>query len=537
MSALDVLRQIKQARKQQGPEKVVEWGNADYINEIGVENLSRRDLRNHLEARDLEVEGTRLELIERLRTSIADEELNKFAVLETLDTEFLIEKEIEERGSVYVLGRNDKGQLGVGDLNHRKHWTCVKQLRGMNVGFVCAGLDMAYAITDDHDVYVWGGAGTGRNGIDPTQDMLSGPGTAAHENYIEPQLVRDLRGEEIISIAMGGSHSVGIGKGGDCFVWGDNDAGQLGLGHFTHHPLVAINNSFPAVKEAYCGSNHTMVLTRKGEKLYTWGHGANGRLGQGALERVGVPDNEKFYFPLPKCISTLEHVKQVSCGADHTLALGASGVWAWGSGAGGRLGQGDNKDRNNPVLVPRLKRRCITQVVAASWYSMALVVHPPLNDGGWIYSWGSGYHGQLGHGHEVVVMMAQPVEYFIKYHLGIKKIVAGSHHVMAITRDDELYSWGSNRYHNLGRKLDERDVQYSGTPGHVSGFGVIVGKVGLGIPRSIALGQEFSVIATYPYEGPDLEVATKLMEEAKIRDQEALLQEQGKENFNEETVG
>jgi hypothetical protein len=43
-------------------------------------------------------------------------------------------------------------------------------------------------------------------------------------------------------------YSIGIanGSGGDCFVWGDGDAGQLGLGHLDHHPNIAINNSFPA---------------------------------------------------------------------------------------------------------------------------------------------------------------------------------------------------------------------------------------------------------------------------------------------------
>ena len=94
MSALDVLRQIKQARrsgKEQEEKKVVEWGNADFINEIGVENLPRRELRNHLEARDLDVNGTRLELIDRLRSSLVDEQLHKFAYTETLDSEQLIQ--------------------------------------------------------------------------------------------------------------------------------------------------------------------------------------------------------------------------------------------------------------------------------------------------------------------------------------------------------------------------------------------------------------------------------------------------------------
>ncbi len=67
MSALDVLRQIKVSRRSGGQQKVVEWGNAEYVNEIGVENLSRRELRNHLEARDLDTNGNRLELIDRLR--------------------------------------------------------------------------------------------------------------------------------------------------------------------------------------------------------------------------------------------------------------------------------------------------------------------------------------------------------------------------------------------------------------------------------------------------------------------------------------
>ena len=35
------------------------------------------------------------------------------------------------------------------------------------------------------------------------------------------------------------------------------------------------------------------------------GHGANGRLGTGKTERYGVPDKEKYYFPVPSLLSTL----------------------------------------------------------------------------------------------------------------------------------------------------------------------------------------------------------------------------------------
>lgn len=263
MSALDVLRQIKQARRGENQQKVVEWGNADYINEVGIENMSRRDLRNHLEARDLETNGTRLELIERLRGSIADEQLHKFAYIETIDTEFLIQADIEERGSVYVCGSNSKGELGVGDMTPRPFFVVIPQLRGIGVCYVHAGTDMCYAVTEEHDVYVWGGGGVGKTGISPaTEKKTLNPKVS---NYLEPQLVFDLAGEECASVVIGSSHCLGVGRGGDCFVWGDNNAGQLGLGDLIAHPSIAINNSFPSVQSVSAGANHSVVLTKSGQ--------------------------------------------------------------------------------------------------------------------------------------------------------------------------------------------------------------------------------------------------------------------------------
>jgi alpha-tubulin suppressor-like RCC1 family protein len=57
-------------------------------------------------------------------------------------------------------------------------------------------------------------------------------------------------------------------------------------------------------------------------------------------------------------------------------------VWAWGSGAGYKLGLGDQKDRYEPVLVPRLKEKIILQVSAGAWHSMAIVLYPPMMGGG-----------------------------------------------------------------------------------------------------------------------------------------------------------
>ena len=387
------------------------------------------------------------------------------------------------------------------------NFTVVPTLRGLHVNYLCAGLDMCFGITDEFDVYVWGGNGTGRNGINPLQAeqfakmtnrkggiskkkkednvLTTGPNPRAghrnedasagavsfgssatstvdnmpksaytkttSNNWLEPQLVKDLTGEEIIAVVVGASHCMALGKGGDCFVWGDNDAGQLGLGDFTNHLTVAINNSFPAVKQISVGSNHSTILTNKSEQIYVWGHGASGRLGVGAIERIGVPDSERQFFCLPQAIPTMESIISVACGADHTLALGASGVWAWGNGGGGKLGLNDQKDRLNPCLIPKLRGKSILQVVASTWHSMALVTYAPMVGGGWVYTWGSGYHGQLAQGKRTVSLVPEVVEEFLELHLLMKFIATGSHHCAGITRDGELYTWGSNKYGCLAR--------------------------------------------------------------------------------------
>jgi alpha-tubulin suppressor-like RCC1 family protein len=123
----------------------------------------------------------------------------------------------------------------------------------------------------------------------------------------------------------------------------------------------------------------------------------------------------------------------------------------------------------------------------------------------------------------------------------VKQISAGEFHCAAVTREGELYTWGSNRYNCLGRfiahsslslssvltsphrKIQEKDVEFTSTPGHVGGYGAIVGRIGRGLVRSVSCGREYTIVATWPYEGPNFEVCTRLMEEQKIRQEEANL--------------
>jgi hypothetical protein len=70
------------------------------------------------------------------------------------------------------------------------------------------------------------------------------------------------------------------------------------------------------------------------------------------------------------------------------------------------------------------------------------------------------------------------------------------------------------------------DAPFTPYAGHVGGFGVLVDGIGRGLPRSIACGKEYTVVATFPYEGPVMDVAVQLMEEFALEEEELQLLQQ-----------
>lgn len=146
-----------------------------------------------------------------------------------------------------------------------------------------------------------------------------------------------------------------------------------------------------------------------------------------------------------------------------------------------------------------------------------------------VYTWGSGYYGQLGLGSTYTSLVPQLIPYFPKYHHLVKFIACGSHHNAAILTTGEIYTWGSNKNNCLGRDLLNNFTGCSAEPGHCGGFGALVSRIGRGLVRHVACGREYTVVATWPYEGPNVEVAQKLAEEQSFREDELRLQQLAKE--------
>ena len=139
-------------------------------------------------------------------------------------------------------------------------------------------------------------------------------------------------------------------------------------------------------------------------------------------------------------------VRQVSCGSLHSaVLLEDSRVFSWGSGDGGRLGHGDTRRRNTPTIVQALAGEAVAKVCCSVWHSAAIVVVPPYTTGGLLYTWGTGMHGQLGHGTTKTVLEPLAIADLYDMSVAVVDVSAGMFHNALITADGKCFTWGSNR--------------------------------------------------------------------------------------------
>ncbi|CAN0434812.1 unnamed protein product, partial [Scytosiphon promiscuus] len=82
---------------------------------------------------------------------------------------------------------------------------------------------------------------------------------------------------------------------------------------------------------------------------------------------------------------------QVSCGPSFCLAITPSNVWGWGTGEGFVLGLGDTAKRETPVPIEAFAGKVVLQVQVNKTLHVSFFAQQ-------LYTWGSGYHGQLALG-------------------------------------------------------------------------------------------------------------------------------------------
>ncbi|WP_436694529.1 RCC1 domain-containing protein [Geodermatophilus sp. CPCC 205506] len=143
------------------------------------------------------------------------------------------------------------------------------------------------------------------------------------------------------AVAAGGDHSLALGDAGNVYSWGRNDYGQLGR-ETRDHSWDYYPQEIPGVENivsVHAGRYHSLAI-RDDRALFAWGNNMAGQLGVGRAGGIEMHPQR-----------VLDDVTHVAAGAFHTLAVKSGSVWSWGNNTYGQLGHGDKNGRSSPARV------------------------------------------------------------------------------------------------------------------------------------------------------------------------------------------
>lgn len=343
-------------------------------------------------------------------------------------------------GTVFAWGFNAYGQLGNGTTEDSSVPVPVLDPSGQSylsgVTSIAAGKEHSLAVSES-GVFAWGRNQAGQLGDNrDTDSSLPVHVTGVGGNgYLS----------NVISVSGGREHSLALTSSG-VFAWGSNEAGQLGDGNggingdvsWSPVQVKGLNGVglLSGASSISAGSYHSLASTPSG--VVAWGNNFKGQLGDGTTTDSSSPVE----------VSGLGVATSISAGSLHSLAMTSTGVFAWGFNGTGELGDGSTTDSSIPVHVKSVDGTGflsdVTHISAGGYFSVAATTTG-------VFAWGFGSYGQLGDGNSTSSPLPVQVQGIggYGYLAGITAISAGGFHSLVLAPSN-VYAWGNGAAAQLG---------------------------------------------------------------------------------------
>jgi alpha-tubulin suppressor-like RCC1 family protein len=312
---------------------------------------------------------------------------------------------VDANGALLACGREEEGEVGLLGLREDSSQapftamvpTPVPSVAGIRIRSVACHEDCNLAVSEAGQVFAW------RRPVEP----LPGEDLPWRDwQPPVPTVMEELRNHRVRQVAVGEFHSAALTEDGALFTWEtrapddmepEEPVPELGHGRILRdfaapHRVLAFEKV--RIASVALGTGFTVAVTEAGAG-FSFGTG-DGRLGhREGDENVGV-------F-LPKRIEALHgiHVVAVAAGASHALALTRCGrVYTWGAegpfspvhGLGNDNDDLDSELHCVPQLITVLLGKRVQTIAAGPCMSCAVT------DAGALFTWGRNRFGNLGHG-------------------------------------------------------------------------------------------------------------------------------------------
>ncbi len=338
-------------------------------------------------------------------------------------------------------------------------------------------------------LHAWGANDRGQLGA----VVVAGEAASGADDQETPAATRievDVRkgwGGTIRQLAAGGAHSALVTDDDHLFLWGGNEAGQLGTGGSRGRVLVDGPDQvhpFPRrVAVVALGHAHTLVLEQDTGRVF--GVGANGA---GEATGVAGPGNScrEEGGGLVRLVGTGGEVEEdvrmrwVAAGVRHSAGVTEGGALVtWGSRTHGQ-GLPDGVSSWRPADGAEVVR------VACGWRHTAA-----LDSRGRVFTLGANKYGQRGLGEEEEAAADPlPRQVPLEGQAEVVEVACGWSHTLARTRDGQVFGWGRKTFGQLGL----------GGGSEATAAAAVKAPLRLPLPdgaapvRRVAAGSEFSVV-------------------------------------------
>ena len=307
------------------------WNN---YGQCGVPINSTVLLKNELDSNRLininkfnEIELRVLNRVDGVKIPQIDEVIFSNSITCGEDYTLIVDKE----GKLWSFGLNLNGQLGLGhctqidkpsevEFENESNQKNVKKSKKNKIKYnsVKSAGYINFCTTEEGEIYMWPwGDKQGNLHYNPNKFFLSSPQ------------------EKVTSVACGNNFCLMLNSNGMVYSMGkSNKYGELGVGDFNPRygptPIDFFNLNLERINQISCGFKHCVAKSTTG-RVYTWGCGCKGQLGQDNYNNMSIPGLVRFEDPFMKVIQVSagfrctfflsENRKVFSCGCNGTISM------------------------------------------------------------------------------------------------------------------------------------------------------------------------------------------------------------------------
>ena len=326
---------------------------------------------------------------------------------------------LTETGNLWVTGNNADGQLGLGDSTARNTWQQIVSVGQVNQ--LVNRANSVYLVTTDGELWVCGKNSAGQLGIGSSPNPL--------ENW--QQIPKATLGT-VRKLVLGYDNAYVLNDVGQLWVTGFNNYGQLGTGNtstvYSWQQITVTGLS--AVKTLVDYDKSMYLITEAGE-LWVCGKNDLGQLGTGN-------NASEYKWKQPTDLTQIK-ISQVLAYDDSIYAITEGGdLWVTGKNDQGQLGAGSSSNLNQWQRVANISKVSSIQSYDSSVYA--------LTTAGDLWVTGKNDLYQLGTGNNTKVETWQKMTDFA----GVSKIMNNNQSFYLITQAGELWITGKNDAGQLG---------------------------------------------------------------------------------------